>query len=356
MLAAADVRSELDIDASVLALALFVAPVAIAALVESAVLLATERCDRRTVVAAALVAMAIAQVGVAFSPGALLLGAAVTVWGIAGGVATGGAEAALIASSDDHDRTMARWTLFGSVGDLLAPALFAGIAWIGLGWRVSLVLSSAAALLDAALVLAGPSLSADSEDEGATPWDAVRAALRNTTLLRWLLAAAVCALFDEIVLAFGALHLREAGFSAATQGIVLGALPVGTTVGLAIVERAGWPPRRVLLASAAGTAVAWLAWLTLPGVAGTAILGFFLGICVSPMWALCTARAYATGVRPGVVAVLDRLFLVIELAAPLVLGLVADRLGTTAALVLLLVQPLVVAAVAASKSPADAAP
>jgi predicted MFS family arabinose efflux permease len=365
--AAEDVRLELGLNASVLAAALFTVPLAVGAALETVVLLATEGRDRRKLVALALAAMALGQVVTAMAPGAITLTLAITAWGIASGVATSGAEAELMTPAPgreaDGDRVMARWALLGALGDLCAPALFALLAYVGLGWRGALAFGAGVALLNAAAVLVGrasvPATPEEDEEEEVGWREALADALRNRELLAWLFAAACCTFFDEILVAFGALHLRAAGLDPVRQGLVLGAFPVGGAVGLAIVERMAWPARRVLLTCAAATTALWLAWIVAGGTpAATGILGilsFALGAFAAPMWPLATARAYASGARPGVVAAMDQLFVPIEVAAPLVAGVVADRMGLAAALVVLLVQPLVIALVSIARSPGGSA-
>lgn len=120
-----------------------------------------------------------------------------------------------------------------------------------------------------------------------------------------------------------------------------------------------WPSHPVLVACAAATTALWLTWI---GAGGTpaapwllGALSFALGAFAAPMWPLATARAYASGAPPGVVAAMDQLFVPIEVAAPLVVGVVADRAGLAAALLVLLVQPLVIALVSIARSPGGSA-
>jgi hypothetical protein len=51
--------------------------------------------------------------------------------------------------------------------------------------------------------------------------------------------------------------------------------------------------------------------------------------------------------NPGTVQAIAQVFVVVDVAAPVALGLVADRLGLRAALAYLAAQPLIVAACAA---------
>jgi hypothetical protein len=76
-----------------------------------------------------------------------------------------------------------------------------------------------------------------------------------------------------------------------------------------------------------------------------------IGVWVAPLYPICAARAY--GARPGqagLVAAIDQLFAPVSLLAPLLVGLVADRVGIVVALALLLIQPVGVGLVALIQS------
>ena len=181
-------------------------------------------------------------------------------------------------------------------------------------------------------------------------WQRLKHGMRDRDLIAWLGAAALCALLDEILVAFGTMHLRDdLGMAAQTRAWAFGLCSVGAVVGLFATD---WllqrmlPLRLLLFSCAACTAMfgTWLLvtdlWMTMAALAG-------VGLFLAPMYPICSARAY--GLRPGqpgLVAAVDQLFAPIAFGAPLIVGLVADRFGVTPALTLLLLQPIGVAFVA----------
>lgn len=349
-LATPELEAELHLDATTLAWALFTLPMVVGVVLESVVFAASDHLDRRPVLVTALFAMALGQLAIAAAPGAISLSLAVTFWGIACGVSSGLAETALVADrSANLDQRMARWGLFGAVGDLCAPILFGAVAAAGLGWRASLVLASSVAVVNAWAIAIGPPLPTGHDEEDDEPFlDALRSSFRNRPLLAWLGAATACSLMDEILVAFGALWVRGLGQGPVAQSVQVAAFSAGAVVGLAVTERlvVRVSPRAVLLACSAVCAMTWCAWLSVVSLPAGAALMALLGAATTPLWALATARAYASSPRPGLVAALGNLFFPLEIVAPVALGLVADRWGLRAALLLLLLQPAAVALVA----------
>lgn len=349
VVASADLEGELGVSTGVLATALFTVPMVVAVVLEPLVLLRTERWDRRRVVAGSLVAMALCQLAAVTAGGVAGLGLAVSAWGVAAGIATAAAEVALVAARPaDVDRTMARWALLGSVGDLLAPALFAVAAWLGVPWRAAVVVGAGIALIDALAVVRGPPLGGevDASDEPSLR-EALGEIARARGLWPWALAATACTLMDELLVSLGSVWMRADGVSPALQGASFVAFSVGGALALLVWERvrAGRVEDRLLLCCGASVPVL-VGWL---GADGPALLGwgFLLGAAVVPMWPAATARAYARGgAHPARVAALLSLLAPVEVLAPAALGGIADHAGLLAALLALLLQPLVVGLVA----------
>lgn len=338
--------AELGLSAAGLAAALFTVPMVVGVVLEPVVLLASERMDRRRLLVGALLAMAAGQLGVLLAVGPVSLALALGGWGLASGVATSLAEVALVARTDDPDRAMTRWGLAGALGDLAAPAALGAVALLGGGWREATALAVLVSMANAAAVAAGPALRAgdDEQEEAPAP---LREVARNRALWAWLGAATACTLLDELLLSLGSLWLDGRGLGVADQAAAFAALSAGMAAGHLAVDRLAGRlgPRRILLGASALCVPAFLGFL----VAGPTLLlpvAAALGAAIAPMWSLCTARAYAVGGRPGAVAALGRLLQPAEVLAPLALGLVADAAGLAVALLLLLVQPLVVAMVA----------
>jgi MFS family permease len=380
----------------VLVATLFTGPGLVGLIFEMVALAATDRVGRRPMLVGALLTMAVCSWLMAGASQPVLLSLAFGVWGIASGVATGLGQAALVSHDPEPERAMARWGIAAEIGDLLAVLLVVGLEAGETSWRVALVASSLLPLLDGLVLACSPALpvheqperrrsdrgaatetqtstrDADQEEQSAKPrWretraperpidiedpeeeepfgTALREAVTDWRLLAWLLAAASCTLMDEIVVVMASLHLTAMGAPAWLRGVEIGAMALGGMAGLALTERyvSSWGSRPVLLLSAALTVGSFLGWLA----AGASPIGIGLAVLfgagVGPMYPLAKAAAYARRPdRPGLVGALDHLFVPLDLAAPVLLGLLSDRLGLQVALLALLVQPLVVASVA----------
>jgi hypothetical protein len=101
--------------------------------------------------------------------------------------------------------------------------------------------------------------------------------------------------------------------------------------------------RRVLVASAALTAVALVALFSSRSALEVGVALFAVGTTCAPHHALAFAQAYGESPEhPGTVQAMGQIFVVVDVAAPLALGAIADQFGLDAALGCLLVQPAIV--------------
>lgn len=118
---------------------------------------------------------------------------------------------------------------------------------------------------------------------------------------------------------------------------------LGSLAGLAILHRLllRLAPGLLLLGSCVGAALALGAWLAAGSEALAALALGVLGACAAMHYPLAQAAAYRPlpGNSPSVAA-LGQLFGPLDLAIPVVLGLLADRYGLALALFGLVVQPL----------------
>lgn len=305
------------------------------------------RARRHRVVAAGVVGMALSLALTARSHGPVGFALAAALYGPFSGIAVGTAEAMVVdGAGDDTPRRLARWSLYASVGDVLAPALLALAAWGGVPWRSSF-LAGAAALAAIALGVAlpkdeAPAPPADDDEPEEPVWASLRAALSHRTLPLWLLGAALCTLLDELLAVFAALW-SSARFSPALAAPMLVGFSVGATLGSALLERAlaKRPPLPLLAASSTACALAYLAWLAAPSWPVALALYVVVGVTAAPLHALAQAQAFAAMPdRPGLVNGAAQAFAVVDLAAPVVLGFAAERFGLRCALALLLTQPV----------------
>ena len=339
--------------ASAVALVL-VAPLVLSTVLEPVLLLAADRArERRGYVRAGLLALALGLIGVVLAPSAwvaaVVLALYVPLWSVSLGVAQG---ALVDAAPEQVERTMTRWTLAASLGDLAAPALLALALLLGGDWRYAFGAIVALALFPA---LAMPRLprparapatgvAGDDEDEERPRWAVLREALGRRRLLAWELGVWLCGLLDEIFVAFAALHLDAyLGAGAAGRALVLGVFLACNSIALVVIERLLLRmDGRTLLAWLAGAGmVALAAWIAAPSLAWSVVLAGLLGFTVAGQYPLAKAQAYrAAPGRPGTVNALAAMLGPLDLVAPLVLAFVADRAGVTVALLVLGIQPL----------------
>jgi hypothetical protein len=322
--------------------------------VETPLLAWSEGVRARWFSACALAVVACSALTAATLPRGWSLLIALAVYGPASGCALAVAEGLLVeAVPDARERTLARLSLAGNAGDLAVPMLLAALSWCGFGWRAAFVVAGGLAALLAishassrSLDRASPTAGVDSGGPTPTTRDALRAALSTRPLLGWSFACASTGLLDEVLVAFSALHLHAIGATVTERAWAITAWVSGGFMGLAVLERfvARERVRAVLLGASAATAVevGILAIARSPWV-GTCAM-FLIGVTAGTLHPLTKAQAYASlPNRPALVNAVASLLLPFDMAAPLVLGIVAARAGSAWAIAGLLVAPAGVA-------------
>lgn len=320
---------------------------ALSVVVEPLLLLRASRGSRERFLVGGLFGMAACCLLGAVSTGWAVLLVAVLLYGPSSGLGVHLAQAALMDErAGDRERAMARWCLWGLLGDAAAFALLPLLAWAGLGWREAMLVCAAAWVLVARAIRRAPIREASSSPDEARLHlrQALGEALRNRRLLAWSVAGLLCALLDEIVVAFGAIHLSmRLGLGPEARSLVFGALLGGQIAGVAIAERllATVRPLALLRATTAAGAVAYVASVLASGFASCVVLTFVVGVLAAPSYPIAEAQAYAClPGRSGTVAAVGSLFGPFEAALPLALALLADGAGLTGAMLALALEPL----------------
>jgi len=153
------------------------------------------------------------------------------------GAFVGLSQAALMDSEPDRrENNMARWTFAGSLGVVLGPILLAGAAYIGFGWRGMFIVLALLATL--CLLIAWTRIPNDKPhlvsfpgfDEVANQFRSTFSALRNWSVVRWLILLEFSDLMLDIFYGFLPLYFVDvAGFTPSQAAL---SVAVWTGVGL----------------------------------------------------------------------------------------------------------------------------
>lgn len=367
VVAAPDVERYHGVDHAGYALWIFAAPLLLSSLIEAPIALLSDHQPKRRLLALGSATLAAALALCALATGPWMLACGLALAGAASGVTCAVAQGELVHTyAGGPQRAMSRWVAFAAVGDAIVPLLVA--ATIGLGGTHRAAFGAVAALIGlqawhAYRSTTGHARSAEDRATSAQPTSdaperfaedappmppmaALRTAARNPRLWLFLTATSLCALLDEIVIAFAALRLHaDRGWTESAVATVMAAEATGAVLGALLIERllARYSARSLMI----GSALASLCWLGLfiasdsPTMAVLTL--FLLGLCAAPHYPLCMAAAYevAPG-RPGIVNALIQLFVVVDILAPLAIGSIAKTHSLTFALALLAVQPVAV--------------
>lgn len=239
---------------------------------------------------------------------------------------------------------MARWTLAGSVGVVAGPLVLAGSAFLGVEWRPVLVGLGLLAVLAAIGARRLPPQTDVRDERLTTTVRATLALLRRREVLRWLALLEAADLMLDVLNGFLALYLVDAvraSAVAAALGVAVwtGAGLVGDALLLVVLRHVAGV--RYLRASALLIAVAYPAFLLLPGLTDKLVALAVLGVLNSGWYAIPKARLYETvGDRSGAAFALGTVAGVVGGSLPLVIGVVAGVAGLQTALWIPLAAPL----------------
>ena len=271
----------------------------------------------------------------------------------ADGAAVELSQAALIDSAPhDGARTMTRWTLMSSIGDLLSPLVVAAFVTLNMGWS-ALCWLAVGLWLGAAVVIWSqrfPRLAFSADNDEDMPaggiLSSLRKALQDPLLLRWSILAILPIMLDEVFVGFSALYLRDVlHASEAVIGLVIVVQMIGSFVGLFIVDRivGRIAPQRLLIGSALLTIAGVAGFLSLHSIWLAACSLFVIDLGASALYPIAKAEAYARQPgRSGVVRAVISLGQPFEIVLPGIVGLVASRFGVLAGLGLLGLAPVLV--------------
>ncbi|HET8935350.1 MAG TPA: MFS transporter [Polyangiales bacterium] len=334
----------------------FAVPILLSSLIEAPIALVSDRLPRQRLLASSLAMLAAALGLAAFATTPWFLAGALSLAGAASGVACDSAQAELITRHPGGPTpAMARWLAFAAAGDALVPLVIAAAYWLGGTHR--------SALCVCALLLAAQSLSAfrapktvpvpvPDDTEGTIPLRAALAqAARKPRLWLFLFGASACTLLDEVVVALGALRLhQDLGWTESQAALVMTGLSSGAVLGALISERLlkTISSRRLLIYAAAASCILLAVVATADSAPVIVTALFCLGMTCALHWPLVKAAAYElVPGQPGVVNALQQAFVGMDIALPLLVGLIASHFGLAAALASLVAEPVILLIVAA---------
>lgn len=334
---------------------------AISALViEPGINIASDHVSKRIPILGGMVCLVFAFALAGLSHDYLLLLLAVAIADPAIGAAVGLAQAALVEQQPQiATRTLARWTLLSSVGDLLAPLIVAVTAAAGGGWTALSFIGASVWLLAACATLPLPfprpaiSVETSDDDSAQSGWTGLRlaigAALRDRVLLRWMGILVMATMVDEIFLGFTGLLLRDRlHASVASVSLLLALGMIGGMAALVILERV--LTRHADQSRLGIRLLPWLALLALAGIVTlllapwlwlAAIALIAIGLGVTGWYPIARAATYdRLPGRAGLARAITGLVMPVELLLPVVVGLLAERFSLVAALGFLGLAPL----------------
>lgn len=294
-------------------------------------------------------ALALVLTGMSHSFGILLIAFMLTF--PASGAFVSLAQASLMDTNPSrHDHNMARWTLAGSLGVVLGPALLVGMSALGFGWRGAFL--ALAFLAGVALVFAWRKIPADALHLPKFPsaevlFSGFREAfksLKNPGVLRWLVLLEFSDLMLDVLLGFLALYFHDvAGLSetgaasAVLVWLICGLL--GDFLLIPLLEKVDG--LRYLRVSVVIELVLFPVFLLVPWIWFKLVLAGILGFFNSGWYAILQGRLYTSMPgKSGSALAIGNITGVIGGLLPFFIGLAADAFGLQVAIWMLLAGPI----------------
>lgn len=246
---------------------------------------------------------------------------------------------------------MARWTLSGSLANLIGPLILAAGFAFGLGWRWAYL-----GMAVMCLILVGVTwlryfpinhalrASPPAERPGISLLRRLWESLRNRKLMRWMILLPISDLLLDVLTGYLALYFTDViGFNVAQaslmMSVLMGAGLVSNIVLIPLLER--FPGRTLVRASAAVTGVLYAAWLLVPWLWAKIVLIVLVKLATLGWYEVLQGEAFGeVPGRSGTVMAINSLIGLLAGGVAFLIGWVAARAGLQAALWILLVGPI----------------
>jgi FSR family fosmidomycin resistance protein-like MFS transporter len=248
---------------------------------------------------------------------------------------------------------MARWTLFGSLGNLIGPFVAAGLFALGLSWRWNYVYLSALALLLTLLLIPRhfpTHQSPESESSTTTLKDLYALfpelwrSIKNIKVMRWFILLDLSDLLLDVFVSYSALYFADvASFTPAQVGLMMGALMAAglaaNIVLIPLLERVDG--RRLVRVTAVAAGAVYAVWLLAPWAWAKIVLAIVVRLLTLGWYEVLQGEAYATlPGRSGTVMAINSLMGLLGGVLFWFVGWSAEQAGLQTAMWLLLAGPM----------------
>jgi FSR family fosmidomycin resistance protein-like MFS transporter len=246
------------------------------------------------------------------------------------------------------EQTMARWTLIGSIGVMVSPLILTAVFAAGSSWRgVYLGLAVVAGMYALVLMRQRFDAHAGAHDESGSPrklWHSLIAALRNRSLLRWLILTELADFMLDKLLEVTGLYFHDvAGVSLAAASGAVAVFTIAGLIGNALIVPTLEKVRglRVIRVTAIIVLVAYAAMLITSTVWLKYVLIAVISFSTAGWFAILRAKCFELlPGQSGLVIAVTSLMNVVGLFVPVILGGIADAIGLQAAMWLLVIGPM----------------
>jgi len=335
-------------------------PHVISILVEPAIMLLGDTNLRKRLIIAGGLGVVIAMFLIATAAGFPALLLAMVIGFPASGAFVTLSQATLMDLNQGREpQMMARWTVAGSLGNLIGPLFVAAGFALALGWRWVFAVLAVLALLLTLFVLfpqfparPSPAFLFGEDSIGARRRPSVmrnvfanlREALGNAELLRWIVLLQFSDLLLDVFIGYAPLFLTDVvGVTPIQASLLLSVLMLTSLAAdvalLPILER--FPGRTVVRASAAITAVIYVTWLLVPWPFAKITLMILLRFSTLGWYQVLQGEAYASAPgRSGTVMAIGSVIGLLGGGMAWLVGWVASQAGLPAAMWLLLFGPV----------------
>ena len=248
---------------------------------------------------------------------------------------------------------MARWTLFGSLGNLIGPLVAAGLFAAGLSWRWNYIYLSALALVLTLLLIPRrfpahhhtTDTSAEmSIRELSALFPELWRAIKDIKVMRWFILVDLADLLLDVFLSYSALYFADvAGFTSAQVSLMVGALMAAGLAGnillIPLLERVNG--RWLVRVTALAAGMTYVAWLLAPWAWAKIVLAIVVRLLTLGWYEVLQGEGYASlPGRSGTAMAISSLISLFSGVLVWFIGWSAEQAGLPAAMWLLLAGPI----------------